>query len=111
MIADALGHCEALLESEFVEIVEKNSAQAARLLAVFQVKIIVAPLLEARMQSRAEWHQRGAAGSMKMTRIFFKSIIRSQVHAAAEPPDRFVAICDRVEKPYVQVRRRRDRRW
>ena len=49
--------------SRLVEVVEEDAADAARLVAVLQVEIVVAPLLEARMQVGAERRQRVAADS------------------------------------------------
>ena len=45
MIADAAQQAEATSEAAFVEIVEEQPADAARLIAMRQEKIAIAPLL------------------------------------------------------------------
>ena len=84
-VAHGAQHREALLEAEFREIVEEDAADAARLVAVLQEKIVVAPALEARMQVGAEGRQRVATRLVEMPRILLDTVIRRQVHAAAEP--------------------------
>src|SRR5262245_39594308 len=51
-LADIAGEGEVALEVSAVEIVEKNAAHAARLAAVRQVEILVAPFFEARIVGR-----------------------------------------------------------
>nr|GFD59570.1 hypothetical protein [Tanacetum cinerariifolium] len=79
------------IEAELVEIVEEDTADATCFLAVLQVEIIVAPALEARMQFAAERRHRIVADLVEMARILKVAVIRRQVHAAAEPPHRFLA--------------------
>jgi hypothetical protein len=47
--------------------------------------------------------QRVFAGLMKMYGVFFKAIIRGQVHAAAEPPNRLGARFARFQITHVQM--------
>ena len=74
-----------MVEAAFVEIVEEDAAQAPRFLAVLEVEVLVAPLLEARMEIAAAGVQRGLAGAVEMDRVFLEGIVRREVHAAAEP--------------------------
>src|SRR5262249_1342682 len=46
MIADALRQPEAALEAPVAEVVEEYAADAARLAAVLEVEVVVAPALE-----------------------------------------------------------------
>ena len=86
-IRHALHHGEAPVSAQLLKIVKKHSAHAARLLAVLQVKILVAPLLESRVLVAAEGCQSIFADLVKMHRVFIESVIRRQVHAATEPAD------------------------
>src|SRR5262249_59862548 len=69
------------------QVIEENAADAARLLAMGKVEILVAPLLEPRVIHR-RWvalaHRLPRA--MKVNHILAKRIIRRQIGAAAEPP-------------------------
>src|SRR6266567_3050827 len=117
-VAYASGQCEAMLEVAIVEIVEKYAADAARLVAVLEEKITVAPALEARVVILAKRLQRVAADAVKMHCVFLEAVIRRQIHAAAEPPRRLRIRSGRVaavpgarlrrhEHPHVHVHRRR----
>ncbi len=53
-IADRALHRKALRETGLVEIIEEHAANAARLVAMLQIKVFVAPLLEARVFVGAE---------------------------------------------------------
>jgi hypothetical protein len=86
-IGHALHHGKAAVGAQFLEIVKEHAAYAALLLPVLEVEILVAPLLEARVFVVAERRQRVLAGLVEMHRVFFKAVIRRQVHAAAEPAD------------------------
>ena len=88
MVTDASRQCEAMFESTLVQIVEKNAADAARLAAVLEEKIIVTPGLEPGMVVVAERRQRRPTGSVKVSRVLLEAVIRREIHAAAEPPDR-----------------------
>ncbi len=55
MIADTLHHRETLLEARFIEIIEKDSADATRFLAMLEIKILVTPCLETWIKLGAKW--------------------------------------------------------
>jgi hypothetical protein len=60
---------EAALEAAFVEVVEKDAADAARFVAVLEEEVVVAPLLVFRIDLVAEGGQRIAAGAVEMPDI------------------------------------------
>lgn len=94
---------EGLVKVEFVEIVEEDPADTARLLAVLQEEVLVAPALEARMQAVAERRQCIVADLVEVTGIGFIAVVGRQVHAAAEPPDRILAFGRGFEEAHVHV--------
>ncbi len=57
MLAHALDQIKALLETGFIQIIEKDAAYAARFFPVLQVKIFVAPGFVPWMQLCAERKQ------------------------------------------------------
>ena len=65
-IADGAHHREAALEAEFGEVVEEDAADAARLVAVLEEEVLVAPVLEARVLVVAEGRQRVAAAAVEV---------------------------------------------
>ena len=90
-IPHALHHGKTLYQAEFLEIVEKDAADAALFLAMLEVKVFVAPLLEARVFVVAERRQSLFADLVEMHSVFFKAVKRSQIHAAAEPAHRLAS--------------------
>src|SRR5438067_4470025 len=87
MIADRLREPQATIETAVRQVIEKNAADAARLAAMLQEKVIVAPALVLGIQLAPERRERVAARVMKMHGVFREAVIRRQIHAAAEPPD------------------------
>ena len=73
------------------------------LVAVLEEKVAVAPVLEARMQVGAERIERGFAGGVKMPGVILETVIRRQIHAAAEPPHRRLAVFHRDKAAHVHV--------
>src|SRR5439155_3054548 len=69
-----------------LEVVEEDATDAARLAAVRQVEIIVAPLLEAGMVGDA-WMAAAdlTPDAVEVNDVFAVGIVRRQVGAAAEP--------------------------
>src|SRR5690606_5472626 len=57
-IPDRARERERPLEARLVQVVEEDAADAARLVAVLQEEVVVAPLLEARVPVLAEGGQR-----------------------------------------------------
>ena len=82
---------------------KQTNKHTTRLLAMFEVKVFVAPLFEFRMEFATEGAQCVMTSLMKMRCILFKTIIRRQVHAATEPPDRIVAFACRSKKAHIHV--------
>src|ERR1051325_11136722 len=101
MLAARAGERAREIEVALREIVEEDAADAARLAAVAQVEILVAPALVARIVLAAETRERIAAGDVEVARILREAVIRREIHAAAEPPR--VA---RAEKAHVHMDRR-----
>ena len=69
-------------------------------------EVVIAPLLVARVDLRAESCQGILAGPVEMPGIFLEAVVGRQVHAAAEPPDRFLARLLGDEEAHVHVRGR-----
>src|SRR6266581_3261664 len=103
MIADAAQERKAAVESALVQIVEKNPADAARLVPMPQLEIFVAPALEAGVAVCAERRERVTATAVKVARVLLESIIRRQIHPAPEPPDRLAARRRCKEEPHIHV--------
>ena len=80
---------EAVHEVRLRQIVEEYAADAARFLAVFQIKILVAPFFITGVGVIAEGTQRVTTDAVKMHRVAFEAVVRREVHAAAEPPHGF----------------------
>jgi len=105
-VAHAFRHAESVVEAAFGEIVEEHAADAARFVAVPEKEVAVAPFLETRVQAATERVERGLAGGVEMPCVVFESVIRRQVHAAAEPPYRGFAVLQCNEAAHVHVHRR-----
>ena len=103
MIADAPREREAALEPRLVKIVEEDPADSARLVAVLEEEVFVAPALEARMEVSAERVERRLAGAMEMHAVFVEAVVRRQVHAAAEPEHGRFALSGGHEAAHVHV--------
>jgi hypothetical protein len=97
---------EAVVESTVGEVVEEHAADAARLGAVLEMEVLVAPPLEARIERRAERRQRVTVHAMEGDRILLEAVVRRQVHTAAEPAHRVAPGGHRSEHPHVHVHRR-----
>src|SRR5439155_13298920 len=99
MVADAASKLEARIETALVQIIEENPADAARLAAVLEIEVLVAPAFETGIVVGAESLERPPARGMKVARVLLESVVRRHVHAAAEPPDRLVLRLGRDEEP------------
>ena len=95
-----------MLEAAIAQVVEENAADAARLVAMPEKEIVVAPALEARVVIGAERRKRIATAAVKVHRVLLEAVVRRQVHAAAEPPDGRDAFAGRGEQAHVHVHRR-----
>ena len=93
MIADAALIGEAALEAPLVEIVEEQPADAARLVAMLEEEISVAPFLVLRIHVVAERRARLLRGAVPVQHVFVERIVGREIEAAAEPPrDRVAAL-------------------
>ena len=86
-VADRSGQLEGEVEIALGEVVEEDAADAARLVAMLQVKVAVAPGLEARIVAGPERLERLPAARVEVARILLEAVVGREVHAAAEPPD------------------------
>ena len=109
MVADALNQVKTEIEIALTHIVKEDTTDAARFLAMLQIKILITQFFETWMIGLVEGIQRVAAGLMKMYRVFLEAIIRCQVHAAAKPPYRLAAGLVRDQEAYVHVHGGRER--
>ena len=105
MIADAALIGEAALEAPLVQIIEEQTADAARLVAVFEKEISVAPFFVARIHVVTERRARLLRGSVPVQDIFVERIVRREIETAAKPP-RDRVLLGRTEEAHVGVRRR-----
>src|SRR5437660_1805241 len=103
MVADAASELEARIETTLVQIIEENPADAARLAAMLEIKVLVAPALEAGIALGAESLERLPARGMKVARVLLEAVVGGHVHAAAEPPDRLALRLGRDQEPDVHV--------
>ena len=108
-IAHALHHGKTLFAAEFGKIVKKDTADAALFVAVLEAEIVVAPSFKARIQMRTKRRQRVTAGLVEMHCVFFKAVIRGQVHATAKPGDGFAVGRFGRQHAHIHVDRRRIR--
>ena len=108
-IAHAAHEGERLLEAPIIKVIVKKPAHSARLLAMGQIKIVVTPFLQARVDILTKGVTSGLGGGMPMNGIFFIAIVRRQVEPASHPPHRLLAgfLCH--EHAYIGMRRRRVR--
>ena len=79
MIADRLHQLE---RTGFRQIVEEDAADAARLAAMFEKEVLIAPALEARVMGA----NRLLADGVEVARVLFEPVVGREIHAAAEPP-------------------------
>src|SRR5690606_33182197 len=91
-IADRAQQREAVREAALVQVVEEDAADAARLVAVLQKEVFVAPALEARIEIVAEGLKRLLAHAVEAYDVLLERIVGREIHAAAEPPYRRVAV-------------------
>src|SRR5207245_10097383 len=66
MIAHAAREPETSVEAAVVQVVEENPADAARLAAVLQIEVLVAPAFETGIVVGAESRERPSARGMKV---------------------------------------------
>src|SRR5699024_5489200 len=85
-LADAAAEGKTLREAEFVQVIEKQAANAARLLPVRQIEIFIAPLLVLGIKCIAERRAGCLCGLMPSDRILAKAVVGGQVEATAKPP-------------------------
>ena len=104
-VADRALQREPGVEIGCAEVVEEDAAHAPLLLAVLEKEILVAPLLEARIQVGPEGLERSLAGGMEMHGIVVEAVIRREIHATAEPADLLVRARKRGQHAYVHVDR------
>ena len=87
MIADAALIGEAALEAPFVQVIEEQPADAARLVAMFEKEIAIAPFLVLRYTSVAErLRTRLLRRAVPVQNVFVERIVGREIEAAAEPP-------------------------
>ena len=86
-----------------VQIVKEQPANAALFVAVFEVKVVVAPLFVFRVYVFAKRQAEIACGRMPVHGILFKAVVGGHVETAPEPPDRIGPRFFRNEKTHVGV--------
>src|SRR5262245_29100258 len=68
-----------------LQIIEEDSSHTARLAAMFNEEVFVAPLLESRVVIRIVFVAGFLERKVKMARVFAKWVVWGQVGTAAEP--------------------------
>ena len=86
--ADRPGQRERTVEIRSRQVVEEYPPDPARLVAVLEEEVAVAPCLVLGIAIRAERCQCIAAGTMEVHGIRLEAVIGREIHATAEPPDR-----------------------
>ena len=94
-----------MFKTQLGKVVEEDSAHTALLIAVLEVKIFVAPLLETRVLVLAKRRQGITATAVEVHGIFFKAVVRRQVHAAAKPAHGLLAGMPGRNHAHVHVHR------
>src|SRR5690625_1840473 len=92
MITHSLSQVKAMIKIRGVEIVIKNTAYTACFIAVFEVKVLVAPCLVARVVIVTKGCQCVCTCLVKMSGIVWENIIGGEVHASAKPKYRCLLI-------------------
>lgn len=106
----ALGHLEAALGRETVEVVVEDAADATGLAAVRDVEVAVAPGLELRVEVCAEGVERLLVLQVEVAGVLGVEVAGREVCAAAKPPRLRRAVrVDDLEVAVVQVHRGRVR--
>src|SRR5579884_1159215 len=105
-VADRALEREAALEAAGVEVVEEQAADAARLAAVAQIEVFVAPALAARIDVGAERRAQRARHAVPVHDVLVERIVRGEVEAAAEPPYRLAVGGAGLEVAHVEMRGR-----
>ena len=95
---------EGGIEVPAVQVVEEQPADPAGLAAVFKEEVLVTPFLVGRVDVLAKGRAGLLSGTVPMTAVFLIGVIRSEVVATAEPPDRFGPFALGHEEPHVHVR-------
>src|SRR5882672_163938 len=108
VIADAAHQSEASIEAAVVQVVEEDPADAARLAAMLEIEVLVAPALEAGIEIRSEGFERAPALRVEVARVLLEAVVGGEVHAAAEPPHRIASRLGRDEKAHVHVHGRHE---
>src|SRR6266545_6880141 len=75
MLADAAREIETEVEAFLVQVVEENSADPARLAAVLEKKVLVAPALEAGIAVRSERIERLPTSQVEVARVLLESVV------------------------------------
>jgi hypothetical protein len=102
-IADRTDEGEAGVEPPLVQVIEKQAADTPGFVSMLEVEIAVAPGLVARIHLRAERRTGLLGHAVPMHAVFGDAVVRRQVEAATEPPDRLFAFLFRDEKAHVGV--------
>src|SRR5881396_2068710 len=103
MVADGASELETRIETSLVQIIEENPSDAARLAAVLEIEVLIAPAFEAGIAIGAESLERLPARGVKVARVLLEPVVGGHVHAAAEPPDRLALRLGRDQEPHVHV--------
>ena len=72
-----------------IEVIKKDATNTARLFAMLQIKIFIAPFFEAWIQLFTKWIQGIFSGLMKVFAVFINTVIRGEIKAATKPPNGF----------------------
>ena len=91
-VSGGLDKSETLVEAGLVEVIEEQPADAARFAAVLEVEVLVAPGLEAWVKVLAEGVAGPPGDPVPVYDVLVEGVIRCQVEAATEPPDRLARL-------------------
>jgi hypothetical protein len=102
-VPHGLRHPQAAGHAELGKIVVEDATHAARLAAMLQEEVLVAPALETWMPLRPEGLHGRATRGVEVARVLLETVVRRQVHAATEPRDRRLALRLRAQHAHVHV--------
>src|SRR5690606_31642633 len=94
---------EGIVKAAVVVIIKEQAAHAARFAAVLEVKVLIAPAFETRIDVITKGPAGSTGGAMPVAHIVLVAIVGCQVKAAAKPPHRRLAIFLGDEKAHIGV--------
>ena len=90
MVADAAQKSKGGIKAPLIEVVKKQAAHAPGFVAMLEVKVVITPALEARIDLGPERLAGVGCGLVPMPGIFKETVVWGQIEPPAHPPDRLL---------------------